>query len=441
MMPGIRILSAALLAVCGITSVFAQDAEEGAAPGSTEVSEPPRSSLTDRRSRTGYTDREPPFGGPTWPEGDLEESDREMVPAFRFPSMDRALQPWIDWKTKQNQENGLQFSAHYSTLFQGLSDSLEGTDDKASGGVLRGTIKWTAFGNGEPDYGALLITLDHRHTFRDLGPADIAGSAGYAGITGLFYNDIGFAVINLNWQQALNNGRTGLIVGRYDPNDYQNVLGYVNPWTIFSNLAINLDTSVALPDSSWGVGAGHWLTNQWYVLGGVNDANGAGSDNLEFFEGGAEFYKFLHVGWSPSKGERYLKNVHVLTWHVDEREDAGVPSSHGITFAANWTFDERWMPFARLGFSRGAAPIYNQSATVGLIRKFMHRSDLFGLAVNYGDLPDDSLGSQTTIESFWRFQFSQSLAITPSLQLLLDPALNTETDSVWVFGLRLRLSF
>lgn len=43
------------------------------------------------------------------------------------------------------------------------------------------------------------------------------------------------------------------------------VLGYVNPWTIFSNLAVNLDTSVALPDSSWGIAGGTWITDQVYV--------------------------------------------------------------------------------------------------------------------------------------------------------------------------------
>ena len=249
------------------------------------------------------------------------------------------------------------------------------------------------------------------------------------------------AVINLNWQQSFNDGNTGLIVGRYDPNDYQNVLGYVNPWTIFSNLASNLDPSIALPDSSWGIGGGHWLNDQFYVLGGINDANGVGSDDLEFFDGGAEFYKFAHVGWSPSKDERYFKNVHMLAWHVDEREDAGVPSSHGMAVAANWTFDDRWMPFARLGISKGAAPIYNESVTLGLIRKFMYRSDLVGLSANWGSPPNSSFKNQTTIEAFWRFQFSQSLAITPSLQVLLDPALNPDEDSVYIFGVRARLAF
>jgi len=77
----------------------------------------------------------------------------------------------------------------------------------------------------------------------------------------------------------------------------------------------------------------------------------------------------------------------------------------------------------------------------GLIRKFMYRSDLVGISANWGSPPDKSLEDQTTIEAFWRFQFSQGFAITPSLQLLLDPALNPAEDKVWVFGLRARLAF
>jgi porin len=220
-----------------------------------------------------------------------------------------------------------------------------------------------------------------------------------------------------------------------------NVLGYVNPWSIFTNLASNLDTSVALPDSSWGVGAGHWFNDQWYVLGGVNDANGLGTDDLEFFDGGAEFFSYAHLGWSPGKDQRYFKNVHIVGWHVDEREDAGIEESHGVALAANWTFDDRYMPFARLGFSSGSAPISNESATLGIIRKFLYRSDLVGLSAAWGKPPDDSLREQTTIETFWRFQFAQNLAISPNVQLLLNPSLNPEQDKVWVIGLRTRLTF
>ena len=398
-----------------------------------------RQGFSLRRSRLGYTESTPPFAGPTSPQGEVEETDRALDPAFRFPQIDASFQPWQDWKRSANEDYGVQLAAHYSTLSQGLSDSLTGVDH-ASSGVFRGTLKWTLTGRESGDEGALNVMVDHRHGFRDVTPADLATEAGYLGLTGLFYNNIGLALINLNWTQSLNNGRAGLVVGRYDPNDYQNVLGMVNPWTLFSNLATNLDTTVALPDSSWGIGGGAWLTDNWYVLGGINDANGSVTDDLDFFAGGAEFYKYFHVGWSPSKSERYFRNVHLLAWHVDDREDAGVESTHGISLAANWTFNDRWMPYARLGFSKGSAPIYNESITLGLIRKFLYRSDVVGLALNHGSPSNDGLRDQTTIEAFWRFQFSQGVAITPSAQLLLDPALNPEKNTIWVWGLRFRLS-
>ena len=441
-----RFVLFALLILVLSGSVFAQQNESTEPENATDTEssdDPGRQArgFTARESRTGFTTSKPVFGGPTSPEGELEEADRVKDPAFRFPSIDAAFEPWVAWKKRQNEENGLQLSAHYSTLFQGLSDALPGAEDTASGGVLRGTLQWTPIGRGTPNKGSLNIMLDHRHAFRDLAPAGLAGQAGYIGLTGTFYGDTGFSVVNLNWQQGFNEGRSGVVAGRYDPNDYMNILGYVNPWSIFSNIAINLDATVAFPDVGWGIAGGHWITDQWYVLGGFNDANGAITDDLEFFDGGAEFFKFGHVGWSPSKAERYFKNIHVMAWHVDEREDAGIDSANGVAIAANWTFDDRWMPFARIGFSRGSSPIYNESYTAGLIRKFMYRSDLIGLSANYGSPPDNSLRNQTTIESFWRIQFAQNLAITPSLQLLLNPALNPDDDQVWVYGLRIRLTF
>ena len=393
-----------------------------------------------RGSRIGYTKSPPVFGGRNSPSGEIDEADVEIDAAFRFPSFDAAFEPWTAWKKRQNEEHGLQFSAHYSTTYQSLSDSI-GSEDQASAGVLRGTAKWTLVGRDTPNHGSLNVMLDHRHNFRDETPANLGGQAGYIGQTGMLYTDQGFSVINLNWQQAFRDGYTGLIVGRYDPNDYMNVLGYVNPWSIFSNLAINLDTTIALPDASWGIAAGSFVNEQWYVMGGINDANGLGSDNLEFFDGGSEFFTFAHIGWTPSKDERYFKSVHVMTWHVDEREDLGIDSAHGVALAANWTFDDRWMPFARLGFSKGSAPIYNESVTLGVIHKFMYRSDLVGIAANHGSPPDNSLRDQTSVEAFWRFQFSQNVAITPSLQLLIDPALNPVDDKIWVFGVRARITF
>ncbi|MGI9309791.1 MAG: carbohydrate porin [Gammaproteobacteria bacterium] len=392
--------------------------------------------------KVGYS-RRPIFGGPNSPEGQLESNDRVTDPAFRLPGVYDFFEPWLNWKKGLNDDYGFQFSGHYSTLFQDASDALPGGDDKASSGVFRAVGKWELLNRGEANTGSLVVMLDHRHNFRDVAPASLANEIGYIGVTGVLYSDIDFSVVNLNWQQGLNDGNAGFLIGRYDPNDYMNILGSSNPWTHFSNVSVLLDSSVAYPDSSWGIGGGSWIDNQWYITAGLNDANGTVSDDLEFFDGGSEFFTWGEFGWSPGKDNRYFKNVHVTFWHVDERDDAGISEGEGVLFATNWTFDERIMPYMRLGWSDGAeeAVIFDRSATLGFLWKYMQRSDVAGIAVNWGSPPTRSLDDQTTIEGFWRFQLAQNFEITPSLQYLRNPALNPDENDLWVFGLRMRLTY
>lgn len=101
------------------------------------------------------------------------------------------------------------------------------------------------------------------------------------------------------------------------------------------------------------------------------------------------------------------------------------------------------MLFGRIGWSDADAPnapqIYENSYTFGGIYYFANRSDLAGAAINYGELAADGLDSQTTAEIFYRVQLARNLAITPSIQLLKDPGLNDEDDSITLYGLRLTL--
>ena len=51
------------------------------------------------------------------------------------------------------------------------------------------------------------------------------------------------------------------------------------------------------------------------------------------------------------------------------------------------------------------------------------------------------LKDQYAAEAYFRWQLADEIAITPSAQLLIDPALNPDEDTVWVFGVRARLAF
>ncbi len=374
----------------------------------------------------------------------LEEDDRLKEPVIRFPRIDQGLEYWYAYKRRLNEESGIQFGFDYNSLYQSANDALT-DDDKAWSGAFRILGAWDLVNKGQDNVGTLVFGFESRHAIGGrIPPSALPSQLGYIGVTGTLFNDAGGILGNLYFKQRTPSGKGGYIIGRYDPNDFHDVLGYANPWTTFSNAAVLLNASIALPDWSWGAGYGTWLGEddehgRWYVKGAINDANGTITDE-SFFSDGAEFYKWAEVGWSPSRAEQYFTNVHVMAWHVDEREEKGIDSAHGIAIGANKTWNEEWMVFARLGFSDGAAPIYNETATIGVGKLIRQWSDVFGIGVNWGQPPDDSLSAQWTTEVFYRLQLSQNLQLTPSIQYLVDPALNDQDNDIWIASLRLRVN-
>jgi len=394
---------------------------------------------TTGEHKSGYKSDTPQLGGPSSVPSQLEEDDLVKQPAVRFPSIDRVLQPWFDWKKEINEKYNLQIGVDYVSLYQGASDSITGENNAASG-IFRMFGRWTPLGRGTQNPGSLVFKVEHRHRIgTDITPAELSTNIGYLGQTGPLFTDVGLILNDLNWRQAFNNGKSGFIVGRYDPNDFIDAMIYASPWTGFQNLAIILNTTIAIPDASYGVGASTFIRDQWFVQGSVNDANGT-IDNLEFFEDGSEFFSTAEVGWTPAKEHRYSRNIHVTYWHVDERETKGIPESDGITLGGIWYSGKNWMPFARLGWSDGLASLMQKTITVGIAHLFNSRSDVIGLGVNWGDPGEDTLREQYTTELFYKFQLSQNFAITPSAQWLINPALNPNEDSLWIFGLRMRMS-
>ena len=70
--------------------------------------------------------------------------------------------------------------------------------------------------------------------------------------------------------------------------------------------------------------------------------------------------------------------------------------------------------------------------------------NLLGIGVNCGEPNSAVFGSglndQYTAEAFFRWQLSKEFVVTPNLQVLVNPALNPDEDSIWVLGLRARLA-
>jgi carbohydrate-selective porin OprB len=57
-----------------------------------------------------------------------------------------------------------------------------------------------------------------------------------------------------------------------------------------------------------------------------------------------------------------------------------------------------------------------------------------------GSTTEPGLGDQNTLEMYLRIQRARHRAITPDVQLIINPARAPARDSVFVAGLRLRLA-
>ncbi len=197
-------------------------------------------------------------------------------------------------------------------------------------------------------------------------PAQLGSEIGYLGITGTTFSNSGPSLTTFYWEQVLAQGRSGFVAGRIDHTDYIDILGYANQRTTFLNLSPLVNPSIALPDPGFGFGAGTMLTGQVFAKGLVTDATGSVTE-IDFFPGGGEFFTYGELGWTPSRDDRFLTNIHVCTRHADESVEAGVPESHGVVVSANVTIDDVFMPFIRAGWSDGESPFYSTAVSGGFL--------------------------------------------------------------------------
>ncbi|WP_171236809.1 carbohydrate porin [Ruegeria sp. HKCCA6837] len=377
------------------------------------------------------------LGGPGSASAQQEQDRLRRLEDSRWPGLDRSLDPTETALGRFRENTGLALSFDYQALYQRSSHSLTGQDAAASG-QLRMIGTWELADRGGENPGSLVFILENRHRLgQPIAPSAMAAQIGYQGATAVTFSDTDTTLSVAYWQQAVAGGRGGVAVGRIDPGDYSDILGYVNPRTTFSNYSILFSPVLPIPDPGFGIAAGGYLTDQFYALGLVSDANGSLTD-VEWFPGGSEFYKYAEIGWTPQRSKRFLTNVHLGMFHTDERQKAGVPETYGGTVSANHTFENQLMIFGRLGWSNGGGALAERAVNAGLMWRPGTYDDLFGLAATVADLTTPGLPNQTTIEAFYRLDLADNLALTADVQYLNNPGSNP--NDPLVFGLRLRVN-
>lgn len=383
------------------------------------------------------------LGGPNQVENQLEEDKQPKQTVFDLGF----LAPYFDFKETLNTDAGFDFGIDYSAAYLGASESLG--SKQASSGMVRFYSSWELVNRGQKNSGSFIFKVEHRHAYTDVVPKGFGFEIGYAGLEIPAFNQDGFRMTNFYWRQRFKQGKWALVAGLLDATDYVDAYIFASPWTGFLNFQFSTGSeSVYIPnDAALGIGIGGYISDHVYAIASISDA---GSDptspfkSFETFFSNNDYFKSVEIGYVSSQEEFFLNNVHLTYWHSDGSEVTASLPGWGVAFSAIHHFSSGIHPFIRGGFAEDGGTILQKSVTAGFGFQKNSGGSLLGLGVGWGE-PNETtfapgLKDQWTTELFYRIQFSPKFAVTPDLQWILNPALNPNTSSVFVWGFRGRLA-
>jgi porin len=360
----------------------------------------------------------------------------------------RPFQAWFDWKQGFAEATGLDLGADYHVLAFKASDSPG--EDSAASGVFRLYGRWEILGRGAADTGSLVFKTENRDAYNGIPPADLGFDLGYVGLLNPVYSDQGARTTNLYWRQSFSHARVVSYAGFLDSTDYVDVYALGSPWSGFSNLVFSTGSASmgGTPDGALGLMVATWVSDSVYLVGGMVDANGDPADLFEGFDtffNDFETFKSLDIHWTPEKTKVLLENAHLSFWQVDSRGDDGSNDGYGVSFSVSSVVKEKYLPFLRGGWASDGGSLLEASVSAGFGYKPTPDGHVLGVGLNWGRPNRDTFGAdlddQYTAELFCRLQIAHALQVTPSVQVLADPALNPEEDLVTVLGIHLRVFF
>jgi porin len=227
-----------------------------------------------------------------------------------------------------------------------------------------------------------------------------------------------------------------------DPGDFMDAYPLLSAWTAFMSDAFFNNPAEALPQQGVGFVTRLYVTDHYYVSGGVHDAlaDADGVNIAELFDGEDLFY-WVEAGWSPTAKSVPGDSIHLTYWQQDELEELGTEKSRGVALSVAPQIHDRFLPFLRVGYSEGDAALMRRIWAIG-VGMVQRESDLLGVATSWGAPVEPDTKTQWTSEIFYRIQMTDHLQVTPAVQITRDPPFNPLKKTIFVGSvLRMRLAF
>lgn len=380
-------------------------------------------------------------------QGDLAPDTAVPTGRFRF---DSTFGPWFAWKNEFRERTGITMGGSMMLLWQNYSSSLV-DEHNAVGGKLTLNFSYGLWNRGSPNELTFDMAVEDRRPIgTDLAPLQAGMVSGSLIPTAATYGDFSLGITQAYIRQNLFDNRFQYTVGKIFAPNFLNAYPFFDDNRQFLTLAFSTSPTIASPLRGFG-GVAAWYPTKGglYIKPGIFTVHSddTGSTIDDFFNTPEHFY-MIEVGHTSlartgtpiqARAAMDANNIHLTYWYKDEEEN-GLPKAQGVAFNANYMLGRSMMWFLRGGVSDGWFIDGNAAVGIGW-RPSVQFSDLFGVAVG-GQKPADSrLRNQYSAEIFYRYHLTPNFAVTPDIQVQVNPSLDPSVNSLWVFSLRGRVTF
>ncbi len=373
---------------------------------------------------------------------EIEQIKRKKAGLFKYGPASLIAEPWEQVKERLSDRYNLDVGFSYKSVFQ-QSSNIDGSRH-ASAGDFDFYGKGRLVGDEGRRAGYVGFNFEVRHTFGGQDPAELSDAIGSqwnfaGGVSGGPLTTLA----QLWWEQHFWGDKARFTFGKIDhQNFYSGNSMASNHSRRFLNEAFSAKPVTAFPGNGLGANFEMNLTEEFRLSVGFGDANAKRKtsgfktiDEYEFFVAG-------EVEWAPHIANVGTGHYRITVWHIDERDEAGIPSDQGIAFSMDQNIGNNVIPYLRYAYSEGKVKPTRQSIATGfgLKNPFNRKDDLLVLGIAWGSPSDRSLRDQYVTEIFYRHQLTDAIEFTPSLQGILHPSNNPDDNEVVIFNLRFRIS-
>lgn len=366
-------------------------------------------------------------------------SDHHLTDRLRFPDV-------YEGKQRLSQDYGIDWAILSAPVFQaGTGADTTYTDNEVD--VL---FSWRFFEN-ERTTGRIFFYGIWVQTLGNLPTGAFAKSQGVTTAPNSGGTDPDKSFVSpsaLWWEQSFSSGLRYRIGQLWSTNLWANNEFYGDDRANFMNSLMGGGAGVPWIGGNRGLGAMVALEKPWGHLAiGFQDSK-ADQQKIDFssFRDGKFSYlaeAAFNTGSTPAKAGEYKLTL----GYVDENGLSGanaLPAGYGLNVSGQQRLGNGYALFGffRKSWKRFAANV-DTGAAIGatMLEPFGWKDDNLSAAFFFSkpaDTQGGALRDEYGIETFWRFQITPRLDVTPNAVIYLQPGRVTQKDPVAVFGLRLR---